>query len=107
VSGRVVGNVIAPDDIDRLWAALADPDARAAYQAIARLATVPERAVELVGRHVKPVQNPDRKTVDQLITDLDNESFRVREAVSEGLSRLGVAVTPQLRSTLAAITGHP
>jgi WD40 repeat protein len=81
----------------RLWADLATGDAPRAYQAIRALRLAPADAVPFLAKHLEPV--PEER-YSPLIADLDDDSFRVREAAAEGLAQLGWRAEPALRGVL-------
>jgi WD40 repeat protein len=82
------------------WTDLAGDDARQAYDAVWRLAESPEASVPFLRRHVRPVPEPDAKKIRQHITDLDSETFAVREKASKELEDFGNAAVPALREVL-------
>jgi WD40 repeat protein len=76
------------------WDGLADRDARRAYQAMARLAADPEKAVTLLRERLEPIVQPDDAALDRLVTDLGDKTFAVRSRATAELDRLGHAVVP-------------
>jgi WD40 repeat protein len=94
---------LKPEELAALWADL-DGDARTAHRALALLAGDPASAVAVVRREVKPAEGvvPSVKEIEQLLADLDDESFKVREQATAALRRAGRAVKPALRQALAA-----
>jgi WD40 repeat protein len=87
---------------DELWAALAGPDAQAAYAAMADLAAAPDRAVTLLRRELKPVPAaPTDAQLDRLFADLDSEDFATREKTSRRLAEWGELAVPGVRKRLA------
>jgi hypothetical protein len=58
--------------------------------------------VRFLKKRLKPIAALDAKRVQQLLTDLDDSQFTVREAASKELKELGKAVEPVLRKALAA-----
>jgi hypothetical protein len=91
---------LGPKELDRLWDDLRS-DAPTAYKAILALLGAPDKATALIKDRVPPAQKPDPKRIQALIADLDDNVVFVREAASKELSRLGEAVEPALRETLA------
>jgi hypothetical protein len=51
---------------------------------------------------LKPVKEPDLQRLRQLVQDLDNDTFAVREAAAKELENMGALITPALRQALAA-----
>jgi hypothetical protein len=91
---------LTPAELDKLWDALASTDARAAYQAIAALAAAPGQSVAFLREKLKPVAAPDPKLVAELIADLDDKDFAVREKATMALEKLAELVAPELRAAL-------
>jgi WD40 repeat protein len=87
-------------EIDKLWTDLAREDASAAYRAIWDMAAEPEKTVPFLLARLKPIAQ-DSKHVSQLIADLDNSKFAVREAAAQELAMLGEQVEPNFRQVLA------
>lgn len=92
---------LTPAELDKLWDALASTDARAAGQAIAALAAAAEHAVPFLGEKLKAVTQPEPKRVAELIADLDNKDFAVRQKATAALEKLGELVASELRAAQA------
>lgn len=88
--------------LEKLWSALADPDAAASYRAMCRLLAAPAETLALLRQHLKPVEVVDEKRVAQWIADLDADAFAVREKATEELRKLGELAEPALRKMLEA-----
>ncbi|HXG13145.1 MAG TPA: WD40 repeat domain-containing serine/threonine-protein kinase [Gemmataceae bacterium] len=98
--------------LEELWAALADEDAAAAYQAAGTLAAAPSYALALFERRLQPVPLPDaeqQKELEQhivrLIGELEDEDQEVRHQAMEELQRIGPTALPileRLRDTAAS-----
>jgi hypothetical protein len=86
-------------ELDRLWADLADGDAKKAYRAAGMLAGDPERTLPYLEKHLRPA-TLDEKRVARLIADLDSEEFKTRDAACKELEGLGEAAGPALRKAL-------
>jgi len=84
-----------------LWDGLADRDAAAAYQAILELSAVPADAVPFLKDSLGPVEPADPKRVAELIADLDNDDFDVRERASQELDKVAEAARPALQQANA------
>ena len=65
---------LAPDDLTRLWAALAE-DAAPAYAALRTLAARPAQAVPFLREHLRPVAEPDAALLKRLVAGLDDDDF--------------------------------
>ena len=88
-------------ELNRLWADLAREDAQVAYQAICKLRLAPKQAVALFEQHFKPVPRLEAKPIADLLRQLDDAAFSVREKAAKHLIGLGEAVEPALRQALA------
>jgi WD40 repeat protein len=93
---------LSAKELDRLWLDLADPDATHAYQAIWTLAAAPKDAVPFLQKHLQPITGKAvaAEEIDQLIAQLDDDSFPVREKAARNLEQLGQAAEPALRKVL-------
>jgi WD40 repeat protein len=86
------------DELDKLWAALNDPDGRSAFRAMTRLRASPAEAVGLLTR----LAGQDAAAVPPLIAALDADSFDEREKATRALEALGRGAEGPLRKALAA-----
>jgi hypothetical protein len=83
---------------EQLWIDLASDDAKAAFRAVCRLQGDGDKAVASLAERLKPGIGK----VPQLITQLDDEEFQVRERASRELFALGRDVEPALAKALLA-----
>jgi WD40 repeat protein len=83
-----------------VWEELAASDAGKAFQALARLAAAPEKAVALLKDRLSLTPAVTRR-VEGLIRDLSSEQFRVRQRAAAVLKALLPAAEPALRRALA------
>ncbi len=107
VVGTLTSNrrrVLAPEDRDRLWSGLADPDAARAFEAIRTLRANALEAVSLLRERLRPATGVDAKEIARLVTALDAEEFAEREKASTRLAVIGDSAEPALR---AALDGKP
>jgi WD40 repeat protein len=98
---------VSPAQIEALWVDLSGQDAAKAYVALWTLCTTPEHTLSFLKTHlqaIKPLDVRKQKRVAQLLLDLDDNSFAVREKASEELKLLGEAALPALQR---AVTGSP
>jgi WD40 repeat protein len=86
------------------WAALKDPDGRAALKAIRRLQAAPDEAVALLAGQVKPAETKSApaEAIARWIAGLDAEHFDERQKAIKELEGLGRAAEQPLRKALAA-----
>ncbi len=87
-------------EAEALGEELADKDAAKAYRAVLRLSAAPETAVALLKGKLRPVEPPDPKRLARLFADLDSETFKVRQAATDELEKLGDLAAPELREAL-------
>jgi RNA polymerase sigma factor (sigma-70 family) len=104
-TGRTSREKAPPTPLDRktletLWADLAGADAAQAYQAIWTLAAAPEQSLSLLRWQLLPVPAVDARRIDELIADLDNDLFAVREKATAELEKLAGVVEAALRQRL-------
>ena len=90
------------NEIESLWADLADADAAKAWRAVWRLSDAPNDALVLLRGHVKPYPTASADVMRKLLADLDNDSFKVRDAAAKRLKELSFQAEPALRAALKA-----
>jgi hypothetical protein len=83
-----------------LWKELASDRAARAYQAQSQLVTNQAQTVPMLREQLQPVPRPDPARLKQLLADLDNNEFAVREQATVGLTKLGDVAEPALRQLL-------
>jgi WD40 repeat protein len=90
-------------ELEPQWTALASDDPSIAFEAIAALVAIPEKAIPfLKGRLLAPPPPaPDSKRLAQLIADLGSPTFSVRDKASDELEKFGEAAGPALSKALA------
>jgi WD40 repeat protein len=93
---------LSPKEVEALWADLIGDDARKAGQGILRLTLAPKQVTPFLQERLKPVVPVDPKIINQLIADLDSDSFQARSKASDDLAKLGDLAVPPLRKLLAA-----
>jgi WD40 repeat protein len=90
--------------LDTAWRDLAGADANTAYQAMRRLAATPTEAIPFLRKHLPAAPVPGEKRLAELIADLDNEQFAVREKAVKDLEKFGEAA---VRACENALQGQP
>jgi hypothetical protein len=86
---------------DDLWTDLAGQDAVQAYQTIGILVGAPDQAVSLIKGRLRAVTKPNPQEIANLLADLDNDRFAVRENATKELEKMADQVERALRSKLA------
>ncbi len=91
-----------PADLDIDWKALAD-DPATAYAAIGRLvASGGPTTVAFLGKQLQSTKPPDMKRIEQLIANLDDKRFQIREQATKDLETEGEFAGAALAKALAA-----
>ena len=83
-----------------LWSSLADSSAPKAYQTLWKIVAASDRAVPMVAELLRPDPAVDPRRVTQLLTELDNNRFRVRSRARKELAEMEEAAEPFLRRAL-------
>ena len=92
--------VLSAEELRNSWADLAGHDAAKSFQAIELLVAAPQQSVPFIKEQLSPLL-VNVKRIAKLITDLDDDSFEVREKATSQLEKLGVIAEPALRAKLA------
>ena len=88
-------------DAEKLWEVAGGDDAKAAFAALAELASASDRAVQVLRKHVKPAPAaPTEAVLDRLFADLGSEDFATREKASKELNEYGASAIPGVRKRL-------
>ncbi len=86
--------------MDKMWADLAGEDAACAYEAIRKLAAVPNAAIPFLRKHLPPVPLVEEKRLARLLADLDSDDFAARQKATAELEKLGELALPAFRRAL-------
>lgn len=86
-------------ELEAWWKDLAGEDAAQAHRAIANLVGAPKQAVALFKDRLRPAADQSDR-IPQLLAQLDDNQFAVRQMASHELERLGVQAEPALRRAL-------
>jgi hypothetical protein len=93
-------------ELQALWDDLRGGDGAKAHRAVLLLAESGAESTPFLKERLKPGNSPDEKRIAQLIADLDDNSFEVREKASAALEKLGknaeTALTRALEKTESA-----
>jgi WD40 repeat protein len=92
--------VLSAEELRNAWADLASDDAAKSFQAIEIMVAAPQQSVPFIKEQVAALLE-EFKGIAKLITDLDDESFEVREKATSQLEKLGAIAEPALRAKLA------
>jgi WD40 repeat protein len=88
-------------ELDQLWSRLSEADAFRAFLALKALLATPDASLRLLTNHLKPVPRETPASVRQLVADLDDEAFAVRQKAEEELEKLGPLAESAVRQALA------
>jgi WD40 repeat protein len=86
---------------DETWQALAASDASKAVDAMAWLVGAPATAVQLIEERLKPAPSLDAALVQELIQQLGDNQYKVRQKATLELHKMGERVVPALEKALA------
>jgi RNA polymerase sigma factor (sigma-70 family) len=75
-------------------------DAGKAYQAMRTLAAAPHQSLSWLKKQLKPAAGVEEQKINQLIEQLDDDTFAVREKAMRELERLRESAEPFLRKAL-------
>jgi HEAT repeat protein len=89
---------------EELWKELGSDDAGKAFRAICLLSAMPDKAVTLLQKEVKPVPVIADKEIATLIERLSDDDFKAREQASSDLAKIGEQALPALKK---ALDGNP
>lgn len=87
-------------EMQRLWAALAEPDAAAAYRAMTALEAAGAQTVSFVRERLHPIPALAPQRLARLIADLDSDEFVRRERAMRQLKDIGELAETSLWATL-------
>jgi hypothetical protein len=96
----VAGKKLTAEQLAAFWEDLASDNAAKAYHGVWRMADAPDDSAPWLRHHLKPALEEDFGKVRQLIKDLDDDNFTVRETAWRELEKLGAEIEPFLRQAL-------
>ena len=99
--GRLDAEDLSPDDLERLWQALAGDEAGKAWDAVWTLAASPKQGLPFFKARLLPQLKADPERMAALIRDLDADDFDTRDNATEALRKLGEGAEPYLKKRLA------
>jgi hypothetical protein len=102
LSKRLPQRVFTGAELKTRWEALANDDARQAFSAMCDLAGVPTPAVALLNQQLQPAPALDLERVNQLLANLGDPTFKVRQKATAALLQLDRRVEPVIDKALAA-----
>jgi WD40 repeat protein len=91
---------LKPKRLPGLWKDLIDGDGGRAYRAVLALAASPKTAAPYLKERLAGAPGDDEKRIAQLIKDLNDDQFEVREAAQKELDKMGELALPALQKAL-------
>jgi WD40 repeat protein len=88
--------VLSQELLQTLWNALAKEDAGRAYEAMLTLRSSPEQALPFLRKELQPQPAADPQRLVQLIAELDNPRFAMRQKALRELQDFGERAEPEL-----------
>ena len=92
--------VLQHADLEQCWQILATNDGSKAFVAICDLTASPKEAVSWIKVNVKPAAAVETKRIEDLIAQLDDNQFKVREKATAELYKIGEPIVPALVKVL-------
>jgi WD40 repeat protein len=96
------GRRLTAQELAVLWDTLAADEGPNPHAAIGRLVAAPGDTVPFLRAHLRPKAQPDAARLRQLVADLDDEEFPVRERATRELHDAGEFAVPALEQALLA-----
>ena len=93
------------DRLERLWEEMSDANIVLAYRAVFDLARSPEQSVPFLRQRVRPAERISAAHLETLISDLDSDTFRKRQAAQRQLIEIGQGAEPAVRKALGSSPG--
>jgi hypothetical protein len=98
---KAPGEVLPPRKLERYWASLASRNPRQAFQGVWAMSMAPKQSLPLfIERLSSFAALMDRQRVGQLVTELNDDGFAVREKASQDLEKMGSLIEPILKKAL-------
>ena len=92
-------------DLESWWQAIGDHDSGKAFAAMVAFAAVREETVAWIKERVKPAPPLDMKHITQLMQQLDDDQFKVRERATTELLKIGELLLPVLDKAMGGNHG--
>lgn len=99
--GQLPARTPQPDEMERLWTALASADGIRAYRALWMMIAAARPSVSLLAERLRPKQPVEGTRLERLIAELDSDQFKNRVRASQELEELGELAETALRKALA------
>ncbi len=91
---------LLPEPLVQLMEDLSSSSPATAYRSASKLVKTPVQSIDFFNRNLRPVLRLSPERINQLIAELDSDTFSERESASLELLQLGRSVEPALRKAL-------
>jgi len=98
--GQITPVQLTERELDGLWNALKSDDTPKAYRAIWKLALAPKDALPFLSKHLRQAAGADAERIKQLIRDLADDRYEVREKATRELAGYQQLAGPALRQAV-------
>jgi tricorn protease-like protein len=99
---RQPGETLITRKLEAHWLSLGNTNPYPAYRAVFTLSLVPAQTMPLLKERLEPfAELMDRDRVGKLLSDLNDDSFSVRDKARKDLEKMGALVEPLLKKALA------
>jgi WD40 repeat protein len=103
-AGHLKPTPVDSNDFERAWRMLGDSNSENAFDALWALVAGGDKTVALLAKRLRPAQLPDIHYLRQLIADLDDDRFNVRQSAEQELARLGELARTALKQAAGKTT---
>jgi RNA polymerase sigma factor (sigma-70 family) len=98
------GAPLTAGELDELWNHLKNRNGEQAYRSLWKLVRAPRQATAYLAKRLRPAPRLDLKHVDDLIRDLRDSRFIVRQRATTELAKFEDLAVPALKEALKAIS---
>lgn len=92
---------LEPKDLDALWNSLASEEGPVGAKAVGRLQARPQEALPYLRLRLTVLSEADVRRIEQLVNDLDDPQFKVRDTAAKEIERIGEPAVPVLKRAAA------
>jgi WD40 repeat protein len=90
------------DELEGCWQALAADDTDKAFTSMCRLIAAPADSIPYIKEHLKPREAVDLKRIRELVGQLGDDQFKVRDKANSELAKIGDQIVPVIDQALQA-----
>jgi WD40 repeat protein len=96
-----IAKALQSGELEQCWQVLATNDGAKAFTAICDLTASPTEAVAWIKDKIKPAAAAEMKFIEDLIAQVDDDQFKVREKATSELYKIGEPIVPALEKALS------